>query len=54
MQGLLGALTIVTTTNNPQAAEWAFMTYGNCRVTVLDPKGRPYVADVKEAQESRH
>jgi oxalate decarboxylase len=31
-----------------QAAEWAFMTYGNCRVTVLDPLGRPYVADVKE------
>jgi oxalate decarboxylase len=31
-----------------QAAEWAYMTYGNCRVTVLDPKGRPYVADVKE------
>ena len=31
-----------------QAAEWAFMTYGNCRVTVLDPQGRPYVADVKE------
>ena len=31
-----------------QAAEWAFMTYGNCRITVLDPKGRPYVADVKE------
>ncbi len=31
-----------------QAAEWAFMTYGNCRVTVLDTKGRPYVADVKE------
>lgn len=30
-----------------QAAEWAFMTYGNCRVTVLDPLGRPYVADVK-------
>jgi oxalate decarboxylase len=30
------------------AAEWAFMTYGNCRVTVLDPSGRPYVADVKE------
>jgi hypothetical protein len=24
------------------------MTYGNCRVTVLDPMGRPYVADVKE------
>jgi oxalate decarboxylase len=31
-----------------QAAEWAYMTYGNCRVTVLDPQGRPYVADVKE------
>ena len=31
-----------------QAAEWAFMTYGNCRITVLDPQGRPYVADVKE------
>jgi oxalate decarboxylase len=31
-----------------QAAEWAFMTYGNCRVTVLDTSGRPYVADVKE------
>ena len=24
------------------------MTYGNCRVTVLDPQGRAYVADVKE------
>src|SRR5271165_4238928 len=31
-----------------QAGEWAFMTYGNCRVTVLDTSGRPYVADVKE------
>jgi oxalate decarboxylase len=31
-----------------QAAEWAFMTYGYCRVTVLDTMGRPYVADVKE------
>jgi oxalate decarboxylase len=30
-----------------QAAEWAIMTYGNCRVTVLDTAGRPYVADVK-------
>src|SRR6201993_93127 len=30
-----------------QAAEWAIMTYGNCRVTVLDSEGRPYVADVK-------
>jgi oxalate decarboxylase len=31
-----------------QAAEWAIMTYGNCRVTVLDAEGRPYVADVAE------
>src|ERR1700742_804546 len=31
-----------------QAAEWAYMTYGHCRVTVIDPTGRPYVADVKE------
>ena len=31
-----------------QAAEWAFMTYGHCRITVLDTNGRPYVADVKE------
>jgi oxalate decarboxylase len=31
-----------------QAAEWAFMSYGNCRVTVLDPQGRAYVADVAE------
>lgn len=31
-----------------QAAEWAIMTYGACRVTVLDAGGRPYVADVKE------
>jgi len=30
------------------AAEWGFMSYGNCRVTVLDPAGRAYVADVKE------
>jgi oxalate decarboxylase len=30
-----------------QAAEWAIMTYGNCRITVLDTQGRPYVADVK-------
>ena len=31
-----------------QAAEWAIMTYGKCRVTVLDAEGRPYVADVRE------
>lgn len=31
-----------------QAAEWAYMTYGHCRVTVIDPLGRPHVADVKE------
>jgi oxalate decarboxylase len=30
------------------AAEWAYMTYGNCRVTVLDEQGRAYVSDVKE------
>src|ERR1700692_1739148 len=29
-----------------QQAEWAVMTYGHCRVTCLDAKGRPYVADV--------
>src|ERR1700742_112075 len=31
-----------------QAAEWAIMTYGHCRVTVLDVEGRPYIADVSE------
>jgi oxalate decarboxylase len=31
-----------------QQAEWAIMTYGHCRITVLDARGRPYVADVKE------
>ena len=31
-----------------QQAEWAVMTYGNCRVTILDENGRPEVADVKE------
>jgi oxalate decarboxylase len=31
-----------------QAAEWAFVSYGNCRITVLDPSGRAYVADVKK------
>jgi oxalate decarboxylase len=30
-----------------QAAEWAIMTYGVCRVTVLDAEGRPYIGDVK-------
>ena len=30
-----------------QQAEWAVMTYGNCRVTVLDAYGHPYVEDVK-------
>ena len=30
------------------AAEWAYMTYGSCRITVLDDKGRAYVSDVKE------
>ena len=31
-----------------QQAEWAIMTYGHCRITVLDAQGRPSVADVKE------
>jgi oxalate decarboxylase len=31
-----------------QQAEWAIMTYGGCRVTILDTDGRPQVADVKE------
>jgi oxalate decarboxylase len=31
-----------------QQAEWAVMTYGDCRVTILDQDGRPQVADVKE------
>jgi oxalate decarboxylase len=31
-----------------QAAEWGFMTYGNCRVTAIDPQGRAYVADTTE------
>jgi oxalate decarboxylase len=30
------------------AAEWAYMTYGKCRVTVLGDKGRACVSDVKE------
>ena len=30
------------------AAEWGFMSYGNCRVTILDEVGRANVADVKE------
>jgi oxalate decarboxylase len=30
-----------------QQAEWAIMTYGNCRITILDQDGRPAVADVK-------
>jgi oxalate decarboxylase len=28
------------------AAEWAIMTYGRCRVTVMDPQGRASVQDV--------
>jgi len=30
------------------ASEWAYMSYGNCRVTVFDEKGRMFVSDVKE------
>ncbi len=29
-------------------AEWAYVTYGSCRITVLDPVGQAYVADVNE------
>ncbi len=29
------------------ASEWAIVTYGNCRITVLDPAGHAYVADLK-------
>jgi oxalate decarboxylase len=29
------------------ASEWGFMTYGQCRVTVLDKDGRAYVQDVQ-------
>src|SRR5271156_4432921 len=31
-----------------QFAEWAYMTYGTCRITIIDEMGRPYTADVKE------
>jgi oxalate decarboxylase len=31
-----------------QQAEWAVMTYGNCRVTILDENGRPEAADLEE------
>jgi oxalate decarboxylase len=30
------------------ASEWAYMTNGHCRITVLDQKGRAYVQDVEE------
>ncbi|MGO8955437.1 MAG: cupin domain-containing protein [Rhodomicrobium sp.] len=30
------------------AAEWAYMTYGACRVTTVDDCGRSYIADVRE------
>ncbi len=30
------------------AAEWAYVTYGGCRVTTVDELGRAYIADVKE------
>lgn len=31
-----------------QAAEWAYVTYGSCRVTVIDPQGRAYVGDAEQ------
>lgn len=30
------------------AAEWAFMLYGSARITAIDPKGKSFVADVRE------
>ena len=30
------------------AAEWAFMLYGNARITAIDADGKSFVADVKE------
>jgi oxalate decarboxylase len=30
------------------AAEWAYVTYGKCRITVLDDRGRADVADVSQ------
>jgi oxalate decarboxylase len=30
------------------AAEWAFMLYGNARITAIDAEGKSFVADVKE------
>ncbi len=31
-----------------QAAEWAVMTRGRCRITTIDAQGRPSVEDVEE------
>jgi oxalate decarboxylase len=31
------------------AAEWAFMLYGNARITAIDAEGKSFVADVKES-----
>jgi oxalate decarboxylase len=31
-------------------AEWAYVTYGTCRITIIDPEGRGYAADVKEGE----
>lgn len=31
-----------------QASEWAYMLYGNARITCVDPQGRIYINDVKE------
>src|SRR5689334_15397157 len=31
------------------AAEWAYMLYGNARITCIDNEGRSFVADVKES-----
>jgi oxalate decarboxylase len=34
----------------PDFAEWAYVIYGTCRITVLDPTGHAYVADVNEGE----
>jgi oxalate decarboxylase len=36
-----------------QQAEWAVVTAGTCRITILDQLGRPQVADVAEGAEYR-
>ena len=37
-----------------QAAEWAIMTYGNCRITVLDAEGRLRVTSQRTRDQKRN